>query len=177
MLAIDPPSRRSAQLTHCENWVPDLSMVVSKRRGSAAWQRYPDTGRVDPLYYCTSVDGDRYLYAVVNDALYVSKNDQPSTPVTNGSFAAGPAEDERYGIAVGADTLYVGNNTDPIKAVPLGGVATDLVPLALLDDTGQVATAISDELARVLAGPIAIAGRRSTIRRAAGSVSGPSAPS
>jgi hypothetical protein len=152
MLAIDSAFAPLGWLTQCENWVPDLSGVVSKRRGSAAWQRYPDTGRVDPLFYCTSVAGDRYLYAVVNDALYVSKNDQPSMPVTNGAFAAGAVEDLRYGIAVVADTLYVGNDVDPIKAVPLGDVATDLVALALLDDTGQVATAISDELARVLAG-------------------------
>lgn len=152
MLAIDPAFAPLGWLTHCENWVPDLSLVVSKRRGSAAWQRFPQTGRVDPLSYCTSIAGDRYLYAVVNDQLYVSVNDAPMAPVTNGVFSAGPTEDLRYGIAVVADTLYVGNDVDPIKQIPLGGAATDLVPLALLDDTGQAATAISDELARVLAG-------------------------
>src|SRR4029077_2428993 len=43
-------------------------------------------------------------------------------------------------------------DVDPIKQVPLGAAAVDLVPLALLDDTGYGATAIADELARVLAG-------------------------
>src|SRR4029450_13213934 len=143
MLAIDSAFAPLGWLTHCEHWVPDLSRVasqrrlLSKRRGSAAWQRYPEVGRVDPLYYCTSVAGDRYLYAVVNDALYVSKNDEPSTAGSNGGFAAGAVEDLRYGVAVVADTLYVGNDVDPIKAVPLGGAATDLVGLALLGDTGQ----------------------------------------
>jgi hypothetical protein len=152
MLAIDPAFAPLGWLTHCENWVPDLSMVVSKRRGTASWHRFPQPGRVDPLFYCTSTAGDRYLYAVVNDALYVSQNDAPMVAVTNGTFAAGPTEDLRYGVAVIGDTLYVGNDVDPIKQVPLGGAALDLVPLALLDDTGQVASAIDDEVARVLAG-------------------------
>src|SRR4029453_14962112 len=152
MLAIDPAFAPLGWLTRCENWVPEPSLVVSKRRGSAPWQRFPVPGRVDPLYYCTGSDGTRYLYAVVNDQLYVSVNDGTITPVTNGAFAAGPTEDLRYGIAAVGDTFYVGTDVDPIKAVPLGGAAVDLVPLALLDDTGQVATAIADELARVLAG-------------------------
>jgi hypothetical protein len=152
MLAMDPAFAPLGWLTRCENWTPDPSLVVSKRRGSALWQRLPQPGRVDPLLYCTSSAGTRYLYAVADDRLYVSADDGPITAVTNGTFAAGPTEDLRYGIAVVGDTLYVGSDVDPIKQVPLGGAAVDLVPLALLDDTGQQATAIADELARVLAG-------------------------
>jgi hypothetical protein len=152
MLAMDSAFAPLGWLTRCENWVPDLSLVLGKRRGSAPWQRLPAPGRVDPLFYCTGSDGTRYLYAIANDQLYVSANDAPLAPVTNGAFTAGPTEDLRYGIAVIGDTLYVGTDTTPIKQVPLGGAAVDLVPLALLDDAGQVATAIADELARVLAG-------------------------
>src|SRR5215510_13928794 len=152
MVATDPAFIPPGFLTRCENWVPDLSLVLAKRRGSVPWVRMPAPGRVDPLHYCTASDGTRYLYAVLNDQLYVSKNDALMAPVTNGAFTAGPVEDLRYGIASLGDTLYVGNDTDPIKEVPLGGAAVDLVPLALLDDTGQAGTAIADELARVLAG-------------------------
>jgi hypothetical protein len=152
MLAMDPAFVPPGFVTRCENWVPDLSLVVSKRLGSAPWQRLPQPGRVDPLVYCSGSDGTRYLYCVANDELYVSVNDAPIVAVSNGIFSAGPTEDLRYGAAVVGDTLYIGNDVDPIKQVPLGAAAVDLVPLALLDDTGQVATAINDELARVLAG-------------------------
>jgi hypothetical protein len=152
MLAMDSAFTPRGWLTHCENWVPDASLVVSKRRGSAQWQRLDEPGRVDPLLYCSGSDGARYLYFVANDQLWVSVNDLPIVPVANGLFAAGPVEDLRYGIAVVADMVYCGNDVDPIKQVPLGGAAVDLVSLALLDDTGQVGTAIADELARVLAG-------------------------
>lgn len=152
MIAIDPAFVPPGFLARCENWVPDLSLVLAKRRGSAPWIRLPVPGRVDPLLYCTGSDGTRYLYAVVNDQVYMSVNDGLMAPVTNGAFPAGPVEDLRYGIATVGDTLYVGNDSDPLKQMPLGGAAVDLVPLALLDDTGQVATAIADELARVLAG-------------------------
>ena len=136
MLAIDPAFAPLGWLTRCENWVPELSLVVSKRRGSAPWQRLPEPGRVDPVVYCTGSAGTRYLYAILNDQLYVSENDGTITPVTNGTFTAGPVEDLRYGIAVVGDTLYVGNDVDPIKSVPLGAAAVDLVPLALLDRYG-----------------------------------------
>jgi hypothetical protein len=149
MLAIDPAFTPFGWLSRAENWVPDASFVVAKRRGSAQWQRLPQPGRIDPLVYATSSAGTRYLYAMVGDLLYVSANDATFAPVTNGTFAT---TGDRYGAAVVGDTLYVGNDSDPIKQIPLGAAASDLVALGTLDDTGQVATAISDELARVLAG-------------------------
>ena len=89
MLAMDPAFVPPGWLVRCENWVPDLTLIVSKRRGSAPWQRLPSPGRVDPLVYCSGSDGTRYLYGVANDQLYVSVNDAPIVPVTNGAFAAG----------------------------------------------------------------------------------------
>src|SRR4029077_17006724 len=126
MLAMDPAFVPPGFVTRCENWVPNLSLVVSKRLGSAPWQRLPQPGRVDPLVYCSGSDGTRYLYCVANDQLYVSVNDAPITTVANGAFAAGPVEDLRYGAAVVGDTLYVGSDVDPIKQVPLGAAAVDL---------------------------------------------------
>ena len=166
MLDVDPAFTPLGYLIRAENWVPDLTYVLSKRKGSLSWQRLPSPGRVDPLVYTTSTTGDRYLYAVAADQLYVSKNDAAFTVVTGGVFPlvrarrerrepvarAGGAGDPHYGAAVVADTLYVGNDTDPIKEIPLGGTASDLVPLAILDDTGQATTLTDDTTTRVLAG-------------------------
>jgi len=157
MLAMDPAFTPPGFLMRSENWVPDLTYVLSKRRGSLSWLRLPQPGRCDPLVYCTATNGTRYLYAVAADQLYVSQGDAPFIPVTNGLFpgtraARAAGTDNRYGAAVVADTLYVGSDVDPIKAVPLGGSATDLVPLANLDDTGQATTLTADDATRVLAG-------------------------
>ena len=157
MLAMDPAFTPPGFLTRSENWVPDLTYVLSKRRGSLSWLRLPQPGRCDPLVYTTATDGHRYLYAVAADQLYMSKDDSPFSVVSNGVFpltraARATGTDNRYGAAVVADTLYVGSNVDPIKAIPLGGSATDLVPLATLDDTGQATTLTADDATRVLAG-------------------------
>src|SRR5262249_19002914 len=58
MLDVDPAFTPLGYLTHAENWVPDLTYVLSKRKGSLSWQRLPSPGRVDPLLYTTSVAGD-----------------------------------------------------------------------------------------------------------------------
>lgn len=150
MLALDPAFVQAGWLTHAENWVPELTYVLGKRRGSEQWQRLPSAGRVDPMCYATATDGTRYLYVLAGDALYVSTNDGALAPVSNGAFS--PPPDSRYGMAVVGDTLYVGNDTDPIKEVPLGAAAIDLAPIPLLDDTGQAAALVDDSLARVLAG-------------------------
>jgi len=163
MLAMDPAFVPPGFLTRAENWVPDLTYVLSKRRGSLSWQRLPQPGRVDPLVYQTATTGDRYLYAVTQDQVYVSQNDGGFTLVAGGAFplardaravrsGGGGAGDIHYGAAVVGDTLYIGNDVDPIKEIPLGGSATDLVPLAALDDSGQTATLTADTTARVLAG-------------------------
>src|SRR5262245_16687356 len=152
MLAVDPAFVPAGFLTRCENWVPELTYVLAKRRGSVNWQRLPEPGRVDPLVYATDSAGTRYLYFVASNQVWVSIDDGPFTHVANGTFPGGLGADSRYGAAVVADTLYVGNDDDPIKQIPLGGAAVDLVPLALLEDTGQLGYALDDELARVLAG-------------------------
>jgi len=157
MLAMDPAFVPPGFLIHAENWVPDLTYVLSKRRGSLAWLRLTQPGRCDPLVYATASNGTRYLYAVAADQVYVSVNDAVFAPVTNGIFsgtraARAAGTDNRYGAAVVADTLYVGSDVDPIKEIPLGGSATDLVPLASLTDTGQATTLTDDTTTRVLAG-------------------------
>src|SRR5262245_29121819 len=157
MLAMDPAFTPPGFLVRSENWVPDLTYVLSKRRGSRSWMRLPQPGRCDPLVYATKSDGTRYLYAVAGDQLYVSQDDLPFSPVSNGIFtgtraARAAGTDTRYGAAVVGDTLYVGSDHDPIKEVPLGDVAMDLVPLASLTDTGQATTLTDDTTTRVLAG-------------------------
>jgi len=157
MLAMDPAFTPPGFLMHSENWVPDLTYVLSKRRGASSWLNLQQPGRCDPLVYFTATDGHRYLYAVAADQLYVSKDDSPFSVVSNGVFpltrdARATGTDNHYGAAVVADTLYVGSDVDPIKQVPLGGSATDLVPLASLDDTGQATTLTADDATRVLAG-------------------------
>src|SRR5262249_52630120 len=157
MLAMDPAFVPPGFLIYAENWVPDLTYVLSKRRGSLSWLRLTQPGRCDPLVYATASNGTRYLYAVAADQLYVSVNDAPFAPVTNGIFsgtraARAAGTDNRYGAAVVADTLYVGSDVDPIKEIPLGGSATDFVPLASLTDTGHATTLTDDTTTRLLAG-------------------------
>jgi len=105
MLAMDPAFTPPGFLTRSENWVPDLTYVLSKRRGSLSWLRLPQPGRCDPLVYTTATDGHRYLYAVAADQLYMSKDDSPFSVVSNGVFpltrdARATGTDNHYGAAV-----------------------------------------------------------------------------
>jgi hypothetical protein len=152
MLAIDPAFVPLGFLTQCDNWVPDPSFVLTKRRGSLSWQTLPSAGRCDPLVYVSGSDSRRYLYVVVGDQLYCSVDDGPFAAVAGGAFVTASP---RYAVAAVGDALYVGNDSDPLKQVPLGGAATDLVQLAVADDSGQVATWIDDPNARLVAGTYA----------------------
>src|SRR5262252_2710425 len=157
MLALDPAFVAPGFLTHCNNWVPDPTYVLTKRLGSTSWQTMPGGTRVDPLVYVTGSDGKRYLYALAapvsgptpGSALYVSVDDGAFTAVANGVF---PNANPRHGVAVLGDLVFFGNDTDPIKQVPLGGTAIDLVQLGVADDTGESGTFVDDANSNLLAG-------------------------
>jgi hypothetical protein len=149
IVAIDPAFLPPGMLTQCDNWVPDPTYVLTKRRGSLMWQTLPGAGRCDPLVYTMGSDGHRYLYAVAGDRLYLSIDDGTFAVVPNGTFAT---PSPRYGAAAIGDTLYVGNDSDPLKQVPLGAAAIDLVQLGLADDTGQVVAWVDDVNSNLVAG-------------------------
>ena len=149
MLSPDPAFIPVGFLTQSDSWIPDPTYILTKRLGSKMWQTLPGSGTVDPFVYTTDSSGNRYLYGVAADQLYVSTNDGTFTAVPTGHFAT---TSPRYGIAVVGDTLYCGNDSDPIKQVPLGGTAIDLVPLALADDTGQSVTNTDDANSKLVAG-------------------------
>src|SRR5262245_9117290 len=157
MLALDPAFVAPGFLTHCNNWVPDPTYVLTKRLGSASWHTLPGGPRVDPLVYVTGSDGKRYLYALAapvsgptpGSALYVSVDDGTFTAVPNGGF---PTANPRHGVAILGDLVFFGNDTDPIKQAPLAGTAIDLGKLGVADDTGATATFVDDPNSNLLAG-------------------------
>ena len=156
MQSMDPAFVPRGFLTYCSNWIPDPTFVLTKRRGSVQWQQLPGTiTDVDTLGYNLGSDGHRYLFAMAcsgtpgGDTLYLSVDDGTFAAVTNGKFAT---QSERYGLVAVGDTVYVGNDTDPLKYVHLQDAAVDLVPLALADDTGQVATFLDDPNSNLIAG-------------------------
>jgi len=148
MLAFDPGFVPLGFLTRAENWVPRQALVIGKRGGLVPFAQLP-AGRVQPLLFATSTDGYRYLYAVVNDTVYLSVDDAPFAPVANGVFT--PTA-ESYAASVFGDHVYIGSDVAPIKRIPLGAAAVDLVPLATAADTGQTATSVDDPTSTCLAG-------------------------
>jgi hypothetical protein len=149
MLALDPAFVPIGFLTQCDGWIPALTYTLTKRLGSKTWQTLSGAGAVDPFVYTTDSAGNRYLYCVAGNQLYVSTNDSPFTAVSSGNFATASP---RYGVAVLGDTLYCGNDSDPIKLVPLGGTAQDLTQLAVADDTGQSGVNVDDPNSNLVAG-------------------------
>ncbi len=155
MLAMDPAFVPVGFLVRCDNWVPDPTYVLTKRRGSQVWQTIPGAvDDVDRLGFNLGSDGHRYLFAMAcmatgPDALFVSVDDGAFTAVVNGTF---PTKSERYGFVAISDTVYIGNDTDPIKYVHLGDPAVDVLQLGLADDTGQTATTLDDPNSNLLAG-------------------------
>jgi len=156
ILSVDPAFVPLGFLASCNNWIPDPTYVLTKRRGSMQWQQLPGTVEdVDTLAYNLGSDGHRYLFAMVcagtpgGDTLYVSVDDGTFTAVTNGTFAT---QSERYAMAAVGDTMYVGNDSDPMKYIHLADAAVDLVPMGLADDTGQTATCLDDPNSNLLAG-------------------------
>lgn len=158
MVTLDPAFTPLGFLFYCNNWVPSLTYVLSKRYGSASWQTLPGSvGYVDRLSYNLGSDGHRYLFAVAimasgGDALFVSVDDGAFTAVVNGTFAS---HGMRYGIVANGDTVYIGNDTDPLKYVHLGDAAVDVVQLALANDAGCSAACIADPNSNIIAGTYA----------------------
>src|SRR5262249_55232373 len=65
MLALDPAFVPLGFLASCDNWIPDPTFVLTKRRGSKVWQTLPGTiADVDALAYNLGSDGHRYLFAM-----------------------------------------------------------------------------------------------------------------
>src|SRR5215468_2676491 len=153
--AIDPAFTPPGFLVHSDNWVPDPTFVLTKRRGSTRWTTVPGNVKyVDRMALNVGSDGRHYLFAMVctnagPDTLYVSINDGPFTAVVNGAFKT---DADHYGIASLGDTIYVGNDTDAIKYVHLGDAAIDVTPLALANDNGQSATFVADPNSNLIAG-------------------------
>src|SRR5262245_63404333 len=94
MLAIDPAFVPLGFLASCDNWMPDPTYVLTKRRGSKQWQQLPGTiTDVDPLAFNFGSDGHRYLFAMARagtaggDRLYLSVDDAAFSAVSNGTFA------------------------------------------------------------------------------------------
>jgi hypothetical protein len=137
------------------NWIPDPTYVLTKRRGSQVWQTLPaGVEYVDRLGLNEGSDGHRYLFAMAcmtsgGDKLYVSVDDAAFTAVANGTFTT---PSERYGFASLGDTVYVDNDTDPVKYIHLGDAAVDVVQLGLADDTGFAATFVADPNSNLIAG-------------------------
>src|SRR5262249_21525442 len=134
MLALDPAFVPLGFLASCDNWIPDPTFVLTKRRGSKVWQTLPGTiADVDALAYNLGSDGHRYLFAMAcggtpgGDMLFLSVDDGTFAAVSNGGFATQSA---RYGVAAVGDTVYVGDDTDPLKYMDLHDAAGDLVQAA-----------------------------------------------
>lgn len=148
LLAYDPAFVPPGFLIRAQNWVPLPALVLTKRGGLVHFDALP-AGRVQPLVFATGSDGHRYLYAVVNDAVYVSVDDAAFTLVSNGTFSAAA---ESYAATVFGDWVYVGSDLAPIKRIPFGAAAIDLTPLGTANDTGYAASAVDDGTATCLAG-------------------------
>ena len=154
MLAVDPAFVPPGFLTHCDNWIPDPTYVLTKRCGSLTWRSLPAAAVIDPFVYNLGSDGHRYLYAMATqgsgaDTLYRSIDDGAFAAVPSGTFAH---SSPRYGMVAVGDTIYVGNDNDPIKYVTLGAAAVDLVQLGLANDSGATAVFIDDPNSNLLAG-------------------------
>jgi hypothetical protein len=155
IVAMDPAFVPAGFLVACDNWVPDPTYVLTKRRGSEAWQTIPGAvDYIDRLGFNLGSDGHRYLFAMAcmvtgPDTLFVSVDDGTFTAVANGTFATTAL---RYGFVAIGDTVYIGNDADPIKYVHLGDPAVDVVQLGLADDTGQTATTLDDPNSNLIAG-------------------------
>lgn len=155
---LDPSFTPPGFLYLCNNWVPSLTYVLSKRLGSLQWQTLPaGVSYVDRMCCNLGSDGHRYLFAMAvmqsgGDQLYVSVDDGPFAAVPNGRFATTGAY---YGIAPMGDTVYVGNDFDPLKYVHLGDAAVDVVQLGVATDTGQAAVCVADPNSNIIAGTYA----------------------
>src|SRR5262252_9905146 len=110
MISIDPAFVPAGFLVTCNNWIPDPTFVLTKRRGSDLWQTVPGAVQyVDRLGFNEGSDGHRYLFAMAcmttgGDTLFVSVDDGAFTAVANGTFAT---PSDRYGFASLGDTVYV----------------------------------------------------------------------
>jgi hypothetical protein len=155
IVSIDPAFVPPGFLVASNNWIPDPTFVLTKRRGSHVWQQLPGAvDYIDRLGFNEGSDGHRYLFAIVcmttgGDQIFVSVDDATFTAVANGTFTTPSA---RYGFASLGDTVYIGNDTDPIKYLHLGDAAVDVLKLALADDTGQAATFVADPNSNLIAG-------------------------
>lgn len=141
----DPAFLDPSVLQRCDGWVPDLSYLLTKRRGSGLFEA--GTGvRTQALLRCYDALGNRYLYAVrdLNDGTsryFVSTNDAASVQVST-AFAATFA---RYGMAVLGGNLYIGNGVDQLRKTALGtNTDTAIGPLGVTNVTGATATLLPD---------------------------------
>ena len=152
---MDPAFVQAGFLVASNNWIPDYTFVLTKRRGSQIFQTLPaGVDYIDRLGCNEGSDGHRYLFAVAcmttgGDIVYVSVNDGAFTAVPNGTFTTPSA---RYGFASLGDTVYIDNDTDPVKYIHLGDAAVDVLQLALADDTGQSTTFVADPNSNLIAG-------------------------
>lgn len=155
MVTLDPSFTPAGYLYFCNNWVPNLTYVLSKRSGSQQWQTLPaGVSYVDRMCYNLGSDGHRYLFAMAvmqsgGDQLYLSIDDGTFTAVANGKFASTGAY---YGIAAMGDTVYVGNDNDPLKYINLQSAAVDVVQLGVATDTGCTAACVADPNSNLIAG-------------------------
>jgi len=127
----------------CENWVPDEPPVLSKRRGSVAFDTVASALQLDAMAHAVKTDGTRYLYAVRHlgggDDVVVSIDDAAFVGV--GSTTIGAAS-QPSGIVQIGQAVYVGRPAHNLYRIPLGSSGSTLGPLASASDAGQsVATA------------------------------------
>lgn len=140
-LTTDPAFVDPSSLQLCDNWVPDLTYLLTKRRGSAVYQSLIAVTGVDAIFRAYDQLGNRYLYAAVHtatvDQLQVSKNDGAfETFTAGGSFTSAT---KRYSFTILGNRVYVANDTDNIKVVDLGvdyKTATTLDALPVTSQTG-----------------------------------------
>lgn len=133
-------------LQRSDNWLPDVTYRLAKRKGTAIYANIPPVVTYDALLRTYDILGNRYLFAIGLDAigvgrLYVSTND--GTPVQVGPDFGAPFA--RYGMAVLGSAVYVGNGVDFIRRIDLPGLtSTELLPLPLTNETGATVTAAAD---------------------------------
>lgn len=150
-VTVDPGFLSADILQRAQNWVPDTTFLLTKRRGSTrvfGWTDLPM--RFEALLRTYDLVGNRYLFVVGvfgagGDIIYASLNDATPTPLTTGGVFA--TFDQHYGIAQLGNRVYIGNGVDPIKFIDLGVdylTAFDIVPLTATAITGAAVAATTD---------------------------------
>ena len=113
-------------LQKSDNFVPDPTFRLGRRRGSALFLMFGGGERIDTMLRTYDDAGTRYLYAVVvtktTAQLRMSVND---AAVPQDVVAPYVTPGRRYGLVVLGNQLYIGNGADPIRKTQLGSLVDE----------------------------------------------------